>query len=260
MEITNLTNNETLTSIANIHLYNEHGIWHTFSDAFTPCYVDGDKATDYGTYDKTIVALELGTTRRARSVNFSKTDCFLIKIPVRYSFEDCYDLYIHSNYVESVERGDKIVHQDENQTCYHDVATIRLKKALVREYHIESEEFDSESKINIPEGARIGSNFGTKIFPVYDVIHPTEWQIKKRPDLDGKKILVKRWVEEYTEENLLIHAHGRCYSKIEYSEKKQREKELADEINAKRIFYKEISHYEIEKLLRFYDVTPKKGV
>ena len=98
-----------------------------------------------------------------------------------------------------------------------------------------------------PEGGIWSDKYGTAEKPCYDTF---------TSKFTGESGVLKRWWE--TETIFTLPTKTGPYCRIEYSAERIKAKELAAYINENRIFYKEVSGYEIEKLLEYFTLT-KKG-
>lgn len=254
MYIRNLFNNLDY-EINMLHIYNENGVIFETVRNFETTLIDGEKLkTDYATGD--IYAVDFGEIRNARTINFNKKDCFFVKRRDAKSYQNNTDLYIHTNFINAVFVGEKIASQLKDETNYLRVFELTFKTVTLRKRNFEKIPLNDGENWTLPDGAHFSDGYGTiekPCFGLYDYK-------KSRLNSKDEHGVIKRWLTYETETNKSVYVTAPFYSKTIYSKERLNAQKIADDLNEKRVFHNHVSYYEIERLLKYYDLKPKKGV
>lgn len=216
------------------------------------CRADGNGKIDT-VYDGKVQTLILSQEpKRARKLNLSRKDNFFLTYSGRYSFESGLHLYIHESEIHVKSAGEYIVFDSSGETCFasaytlhfaHGAEMIRCKVERVP---------DAGPGFIPPDGCKWSKDYSRDPgHPHYDIFKERPWA--KDPGPTG---VIKRWLEPETVSEILVKSSG--YSRTEKNDDRKRREEIAETLNKARVFYREVSHYEIEKLLQLYDLIPKK--
>lgn len=185
---------------------------------------------------------------RAIKENLKRKDNYWKKYHGKYSWETGISLYIHVSEIQVQDDGEKLAFQSDDEKCYLHAYTLHNPSGFVMmRYHVEEVE-GAGPDWKPPEGSKWGKGYGKKDDPVYDI--STHY-------LTGETRVLKRWTEPETIYNLITKAGPYC--RIEESDFRRTAREVAKTLNENKVFHKEVSHYEIERLLKIYDLTKKGG-
>lgn len=245
MIIRNLIDGKTFEyEINTLHIYNETGVLFETNRGLEAKKLEGEKLKDdYET--GSIFAFELGEIRNARTINFNKKDCFLKKRPVDYRFECNTDLYIHSDFIKAQYLGEKIAMETADETNYLRTYNLFFKTVLLKKENYEKIPLKEGENFFLPEGAQWSSCYGTIEKPCYDTY---------TNKLTNESGVIKRWITETIKKDFSIVVTAPFYSKTEYSENRLKAKEIAEKINELKCFYKDVSFFEIERLLKHFEL------
>lgn len=214
--------------------------------------INQDYLEEYGTnnrgiytaaYGGRVHAMNLKTApKRAIKENLERKDNYYLKYRGDYSWESGKVLYIHGSEINVIDDGEKLAMETEEEKNYLHAFTLENNAGFVmKRLHCERV-FDAGPKWTIPDGGKWGSGYGPEDAPQYDLSHDDKWVLKK-------------W---FTFETVTqLKTAQRFYTRCEYSENRKRAKEIAKRCNENNVFYKDVSFYEIEKLLKFYDLEEK---
>lgn len=203
---------------------------------------------------KKMTSLDPGSEfKRAVKENLNRKDNYYMTYSEQYYKGKKVALYINAAFeVEEV-----IDRQDEKETCY--IKAVHV--SLPFEYEETTrEELPYNPDFKLPEGAdwyRFGENNGYDTYKIIE-LDAEEFGYKRRTD----KGLPTKYINHLTTETVKHDYHifrVGPYTKIEYSETRTKARELAEDIS--KILYtgKEISMYEMERILEKYDITKKAG-
>lgn len=188
--------------------------------------------------------------KNARKENLNRKDNYLLSYRGKYSWQSGTALYIHDSEIAVENAGEHIAFQNCGETNYKNTVTLKFKTpARMDRRKIETVE-NAGSDFTPPEGCRWSNDYSRNPeTPNYDVIHRGYFSD------DDETRVVKRWIEIELVSEILVSADG--YSHTEKDSAREYRETLAKSINEKKVFHKEVSHYEIENLLKYFDVTPK---
>ena len=209
---------------------------------------DGKISTVYdGTPEQITLTNEI---KNARKENLNRTDNYTLSYTGAY-YDSGTALYIHCSEIMVEPRGEYVSSVIAGETNYKNAYLLRFVNPVIME-RLRVERIEGATEIfKLPEGARFGSGYGTMEHPVYDLIDRTIFT-----DRENTPFIVKRWREPETITEILIESSR--YTRIEKDAERVEREKIADIMNEKKIFYKDVSHYEIEKLLQYFNVTLKE--
>ena len=209
---------------------------------------DGKISTVYdGTPEQITLNNEI---KNARKENLNRTDNYTLSYSGAY-YDSGIALYIHCSEIMVEPCGEYISSVIHGETNYKNAYLLKFANPVIMErLRVERIEGATEN-FKLPEGARFGSGYGTIERPVYDVIDRTIFT-----DKGGAPFVVKRWREGETITEMLIESTR--YTRTEKDAERVKREKIADIMNENKIFYKDVSHYEIENLLKHFNVTLKE--
>ena len=191
--------------------------------------------------------------KNARKENLNRTDNYFLKYHGDYSFENGYHLYIHESEISVSLVGEYVLFSTSGETNYCNAVNLHFTHGATME-RLKMEKVPEAGKdFTPPEGCRWSDGYSRNPEkPNYDVIHPRAYS-----DEPGEPVVVKRWRETETVYDLTVRCYG--YSKTEKTPERLHREKLAAIINDNKIFSRAVSHYDIEKLLQYFDITIKEG-
>lgn len=207
-------------------------------------------------YDGRVHEITLTTEpKRARKENLTRSDNYLLKYHSRYSWENGYTLYIHNSEIGVTDTGEFIHSKNNGETCY--IRTVKLcftHGITFRRCKVERVcPVAGNEKFTPPEGCKWSSGYSNDSdHPNYDITHRSYF------DENASDYIVKRWYEaEQATELFTIHGYISRHEKT--TDRLQRE-QIADICNEHKVFHREVSHYEIENMMKYFDITIKTEV
>ena len=232
--------------IKQINIYGDGEIKYTIDQGYLEEYHTRNNVYT-SVYDGRVQCMYLSKEPvRALKLNLNRKDNFYMKHVGKYSFESGKALYVHESEIHVTNDGEKLAMQTDEEKNYLAAFTLENQSGfLMRRCHIE-EVKNAGPDWKIPDGGKWGNTYGTENSPCYDV--DTHWKT-------GETRVLKRWCTFETITKL--QTAQRFYVRTEYSENRIRAKEIAKKINENKVFYKDVSFYEIEKLLTFFDLVEK---
>lgn len=208
----------------------------------------GDRGVFTSVYDGRPVALILEKEPvRAIKENLNRKDNYYRKYTGRYSFESGYIVYIHESEISVTDDGEKLAHSSDREKNYLHAYTLHFKHGAIMQRLKVEKVPDAAPDFTPTDGGKWGSDYGTKEAPQYDVI--------KKSLINKESFVVKRWREKETIYSM--ETKSGCYCRTEYSDFRIKAKEVTEKINKQKIFYKDVSFFEIEKLLEVFDLVEK---
>lgn len=199
-------------------------------------------------YDGRPVALILeNEPKRAVKENLNRKDNYYRKVSGRYAFESGLALYIHESEISVTDDGEKLAMQTREEKNYLHAYTLNLKCGAIMRRCKAERIAGVGPEWTIPDNGKWGSGWGSKEAPVYDTYENPR---------TGEKGVIKRWYELETVYTLPTAA--RYFCRTEYSAERIRAREIADKLNENRVFHREVSCYEIEKLMQYFELTEKQ--
>lgn len=211
---------------------------------------EGEKIRD--TYHGAPVLITLNNEiKRARKENLFRKDNYTLNYSGRYSWECGITLYIHVSEISVEYLGEFLALEVEGEKNYR--AAYRLSfanPATVERCHVERVE-DAGADFIPPEGCSWRDGFSRDAArPFYDIVNPSRFNGENAP------FVVKRWIELENINNMIVCAPG--YSRTEKSADREEREKIAAFINEKSIFPRTVSHYDINNLLKYFDIKIKK--
>jgi hypothetical protein len=171
--------------------------------------------------------------KRALKLNLNRKDNFYIKEEIEHDYPTTqYVLYIHASEIEVENLGERIKMQTTDETCYIDTYKLNFKSGYkVEVLHYREVPKDYEFKNNLEK----------------------QNHVKVEDGKNAGKHFIKEYVVEQHNEAIVT---GDYYVRHEYSDFRLKAQEIADDWenilpNAR------LSHYDIEKLLKEYDIVKK---
>lgn len=229
--------------VKEVNIYENGEILFSTSNGFLEEYSNNRL---FGTCDRVFCLNLTNEIKRAIKVNLDRKDNFYVKKVGRYSFETGKAVYIHISEISVENIGEQLAFDTKDEKCYLQGIILRKENAFtMKRKRYEKIYCDN---FTLPEGGKWSSCYGSDIdHACYDPF----------TDKEGKKGVVKRWFEIETISELLTGKNG--YTRMEYSEERKQREKLADRMNELNIFgHNHISHYDIEKLLEYFDITEKE--
>lgn len=254
-----MTINKTYSigNVSKIVIYG-HGEKLCEVSAFVPCKIkvnsNGEETICESKYDYTVENVQLEHEPvAARKENLNRKDNYLLSYQREYSWQDRgLALYIHESEIGVETLGDILTLENDEERCFLLAFKLTFKHAVtITESKVERIYCEDTDGFEIPKGCVWSKGYGTKEHPCYDTFDCSESLIAIKKGINGKGI-IKRWKESSEHENfsMIIVQHG--YSKIEYSEERIRKDNLAKAMNESKLFHKEYSHYDIDKLEKLF--------
>lgn len=232
-------NNCTIDDYAGIKFYNKDGVVLSLNlNQYSTALTD-DKGN---TLKGNLVSLftDKGMPARCSSkAIFTKDKMFIMRERTEYSFEKSIWLYVPESVVKVEFLGEFVVRQDKNETCYKEV--YKLTGSMEKETRV-IEILPGDHPI--PGGGLQGRD--DKGF------------YEKHKTFIGDE--TKVFFTHYDKENVSeIYLAPGPYSKIVYTDEKLQRDNLADKMNEVLGRNSHISHYDIEKLLKVFDIKEKEN-
>lgn len=239
----------SMATVKQINIYgNGKILFQIQSDYFEEYRVD-NRGIYSSVYDGRPAAIILENEPvRAIKENLNRKDNYYKKyVGGSYSWENGTALYIHESEIAVEDNGEKLAHKTEEEKCYLHGYTLHFKHGAIMQRLKAEKILDAGPGWTIPDGGRWSDGYGTKEKPCYDTFNSK---------FTGESGVMKRWREPETIYTMPTKTGPYC--RIEYSAARIRAREIADDLNKNRVFYKDVSFYEIEKLLKYYDLQ-KRG-
>lgn len=195
--------------------------------------------------------------KTARKENLNRTDNYTLPFKVSYMSSWIRTaLYIHESEIAVEDLGNVLAMEtDEEKNYLHAVRLSFKNPIVVNNYHIEA--IPCGNSWTIPDGGKWSTTYGTAEHPCYDPYDNSkrsqqhnDYMKKRHADYDPtEKGVIKRWITEEKEENAVVVAVERYYTKSIYSDERLRKDAVADALNKSGLFGKDhFSHYDIDKL------------
>lgn len=185
---------------------------------------------------------------RAIKENLNRKDNYYKKYTGRYSWESGLIVYIHESEINVNDDGEKLAHKSAEEQNYLHAYTLTFKHGAIMNRRKVEKIPEADPEWTPPSG-KWSSNYGTKENPCFDMINKSFFFKEEAP------FVVKRWIEKET--IYTMPTKSGCYCRTEYGETRIKAKELAEKINKNQIFYKDVSFFEIEKLMLHFDLVEK---
>lgn len=186
---------------------------------------------------------------RAIKENLNRKDNYYKKYVGSYSWESGLIVYIHESEINVNDDGEKLAHKSEEENNYLHAYTLTFKNGAVMSRRKVERIPEAGKNWTPPNGGKWGSGYGSKDAPQYDIIDRSSFFKEEKP------FVVKRWIEKET--IYTMQTKSGPYCRTEYSDSRIKAKELAEKINKNNIFYKDVSFFEIEKLMKYFDLVEK---
>lgn len=152
--------------------------------------------------------------------------------------------------------GDILAMSNEDQNCYLKTAKLTFKAGATFT-RMKVDRIPYDPNFTPTDGGVFSACYGTKEKPCYEVFERSSRFSKNKGN--PEKVILKKWTEPETCTNFSMLCCKRTYSKIEYSENAKRCQEIAKKLNENKVFWgKEISYYEVKRILELYDMIPKQ--
>lgn len=218
------------------------------SDMITPVLLNahGEYKEEYCTERVESINLSM-FPKSARKENLYRKDAYTLPLGLNWNREREYALYIPVSEIEVIPMGEQIACQTENEVCYKPVFSLTFTHGYVQVIRV-IEKVENAGNNFIPSDGRWGDGFGTKDSPFYDVSHFSK--------NESETVVFRRYKVTEIRHEMLI-APG-CYTRIEYSEERKRVQAIADKLNDNNVFSSTVSSYDVEKLLKLYDLIEKE--
>lgn len=251
MNINIVNGNEImLQNIKQLVIYG-HGekLFTTDRDYFEEYHINGNGKID-SVYDGRIDNITLASEpKKARKENLTRTDNYLLKYTSNYSWDNGYTLYIHESEISVNPAGEFVYLDSHGETDYrnavnlhfvHGVTFTRCKIEKVCDYN-------GNEKFTLPNGCKWSNGYSRDPeHPNYDVVHRSRFS-KTESDY-----IVKRWLEPETAHDVFTACNG--ISRREKTQERLQREHIADFCNEHKVFHREISHYEIENMMQYFDI------
>lgn len=205
-------------------------------------------------YDGRPKAITLTTEpKRARKENLNRTDNYLLTYKGEYSWQSGLTLYIHESEISVTPAGEYIAFNTNGETNYKNAVMLHFTHgAEMRRCKVERVP-GAGSDFKPPEGCRWSKDYSNNPEkPNYDVVRSKPWSNEP-----GEPEVIKRWIEPETVFEILAECPG--YSRTEKTPERLRREEIAKILNKNKVFTRETNHYEIERLLTLFELTPKNA-
>lgn len=213
---------------------------------------NGKISTTYdGRPERVILSSE---PKQARKENLNRTDNYYLKYSGGYnSWENGIALYIHESEIQVQPAGEYIQFETHGETNYTNAVKLTFTHgAIMRRCKIERVP-EAGPDFTPPEGCRWSKDYSRDpLKPNYDTIRARPFG--KNP---GPVEVVKRWIETETASGFLVMCPG--YSKTEKTPERLHREKLAKIMNENRVFSRDVSHYDIENLLKIFDIKIKEN-
>lgn len=235
-------------NVKQINIYGSGKILFQLQDHSFEEYTTDKRGVYTSVYDGKPAAIILEKEPvRAIKENLNRKDNYYKKHVGSYSWETGVALYIHESEIAVEDNGEKLAMQTEDEKCYLHGYTLHFKHGAIMQRLKAEKILDAGPGWTIPDGGKWSNNYGTPEKPCYDTFNSK---------LTGESGVIKRWRE--TETIYTMPTKSGPYCRIEYSAARIRAREIADDLNKNRVFHKDVSFYEIERLMKYYDLQ-KRG-
>lgn len=230
--------------IAGIHFYNKTGVVLSLEiNQYSTCLTDnkGNGGNLGSIYSIDGIEPNMLPARHTspKNVKFDKRKIYLVTERNELSFFNKDWLYVPESIVKAELIGEFIVRQDDNETDYKNVYKLTGNFSIEHKRH-EILPFDYV----IPQGNKRTGRDETGYY---------ERRLKYGTE---ESIVAHSW-NEYADGVTEICLAPGPYSRIEYTEKKKLEQKLAEEFNEVLGSSSHISAYQIERLLKVFNITKK---
>lgn len=227
--------------IAGIHFYNKTGVVLSLEiDQYSTCLTD-NKGEYWSIYSIDGIELNMLPARHTstKNVKFDKSKIYLVTERNEFSFFKKDWLYVPESIVKAELIGEFIVRQDDNETDYKNVYKLTGSFSIKQDRH----EILPGDYI-LPQGNKRTGRDETGYY-------------ERRLKYGTKETIVAHSWNEYADGVTEIYLAPGPYSRIEYTEKKKLEQKLAEEFNEVLGSSSNISAYQIERLLKAFNITKK---
>jgi hypothetical protein len=240
------------SSIRKIIIYG-HGekLYQAGNGYFQECRSKDGKISEV--YDGKPVAITLGTEpKQARKENLSRKDNYFLKYHGDYSWESGLILYIHESEISVSPAGEYLAFENRGEANYKKAVRLHFTHgATMRRLKLERVP-EAGKDFTPPEGCKWSKDYSRDPqHPNYDVIYPRPWA-----DQPGPAEVVKRWLENETVFDFLAQCDG--YSRTEKTPERLQREKLAKMMNEAGLFRGNVSHYDIEEMLKIFDISVKE--
>lgn len=238
------------TNVKQINIYENGKILfqiedHTFSE-----YTTDHNGVFSSTYDgkPTAVILEKEPVRAIKE-NLNRKDNYYKKYSAGpYSWQNGIALYIHGSEIAVTDDGEKLAFQSKEEKNYIRAYTLQFKHGVIMNRHKIERVENVGPDWTLPTGARWSDTYGTKEHPHYKSFDNR---------VTGEFGILKRWTEPETIYTLQTAIGPYC--RTEYSTGRTKAKEIAKYLNENKVFYKDVSFYEIENLMKHFDLKRREN-
>lgn len=192
-----------------------------------------------------------GEIKTARKENLNRKDNYtLTYTPEYFRNERRTALYIHVSEIAVDDLGDILAMHSKDEDCY--LHAVRLRFALpVTFKRLHSEHIQCEGSWKIPDNGRWSNGWGPEDCPSYRIYDYTDSPLERARE-KGKGV-IKNWYTFETVENASLLSAFHYYSRIDYSENRQRRCRIAEKLKAGGL--RDFSYYDVEKLEKALGVT-----
>ena len=230
--------------VAGIHFYNKAGVVLSLElNQYSICLTDdkGNGGNLGSVYSIDGIEINMLPARHTstKNVKFDKRKIYLVTERNEFSVFNEDWLYIPESIVKAELIGEFIARQNDNETDYKNVYKLTGSFSVEHERH----EILPGDYV-IPQGNKRTGRDETGYYE-RRLKHGTE-----------EPIVVHRW-NEYADGVTEIYLAPGPYSRIEYTEKRKLEQKLAEEFNEVLGSSSHISVYQIERLLKAFNITKK---
>lgn len=241
------------SNIRKIIIYgNGEKLYTAESGYFEECKTKNGKISTV--YHGQPIAFTLGSEpKKARKENLNRKDNYFVVYHGDYSWENGLTLYIHESEISVSFAGEYIAFDTNGETNYKNAVMLHFTHGATMERLKMEKVPEADKDFTPPEGCKWSDGYSRNPGkPNYDIIHPHAWS-----DEPGEPVVVKRWRENEIVFDLLVQCQG--YSRTEKTPDRLHREKLAAIMNENNIFRNHVSHYDIEKLLQYFDIAIKGG-
>lgn len=203
--------------------------------------------------------------KNARKENLNRTDNYFLVVDLgRYYPERGKALYIHESEIAVEDLGDVLAMESDEERNYLHAARLTFAGAVTFK-RLHAERIPCGGDWTIPEaGGKRGSYYGTEEAPCYQIYNNADLPaslITRHSMNPAERGVIKRWSTlETVNSGATLTVAERYYTKTLYSAERERRNNLAEAVNASKLFGQTFSHYDIEKLEKVFGQLTAKGV
>ena len=206
-------------------------------------------------YNGKIRGIYLATEpKRARKENLNRTDNYFLTYHGNYSWEHGLTLYIHESEISVSHVGEYVAFCHNGETNYKTAVNLHFNNGA-SVHRLKMEKLPEAGKdFTPPDGCKWRDAYSPDPeHPNYDLIYPG-----RLTGEESAPVVVKKWIQREIVHDVLIEStfYTRTEKEPERLERDRIAEAMTVALNSSRFSF---SHYDVEKLLKVFNITFKDG-